>query len=90
MRTLAIGLLVVAAAHADDSFRITVDSANRFGDPYSPTHRLRAERRDGELQVTLSDTTVGTGDLELFLLQHRLDPLVARAGEARLAQEDGR
>lgn len=28
-------------------------------------------------------------DLELFLLQHRLDPLVARAGEERLAGEAG-
>ena len=53
-------------ATAARGFRIAVDSASRFGDPYSPTHRLTS-RRDGErLEVTLADSTA-RGDFELFL-----------------------
>ena len=38
--------------------------------------------------ATASPLDRGRRDLELFLLQHRLDPLLARTGEQRLAQED--
>src|SRR2546427_40630 len=43
-----------------------VDSAARFGDPYSPTHRLSASRRDDRIELTLADSST-RGDLELFL-----------------------
>src|SRR5256885_12433538 len=43
-----------------------VDSAARFGDPYSPTHRLSTNRSDNRIELTLADTTP-RGDLELFL-----------------------
>src|SRR6266700_1980126 len=48
------------------SFRLQLDSAARFGDPYSPTHRLTTSRGGDRLELTLADTTVG-GDLELLL-----------------------
>src|SRR5713101_9336248 len=35
-----------AGAAASASFRMQVDSAARFGDPYSPTHRLSTSRSD--------------------------------------------
>src|SRR5574341_677759 len=52
------------------SFRLVVDSAGRFGEPYSPTHRL-STRRDGggggdRLEVTLPDSS-WSGDLEVLL-----------------------
>jgi len=48
------------------SLRIDVDSAARYGDPYSPTHRLDT-RRDGErLTLQLTDRAA-RGDLEIFL-----------------------
>src|SRR5437870_3101528 len=38
---------------APRSFRLEVDSAARFGDPYSPTHQVQLTRRDDRLEVTL-------------------------------------
>jgi Ca-activated chloride channel family protein len=55
-----------AGAAASASFRMQVDSATRFGDPYSPTHRLSTSRSDNRIELTLADTTP-RGDLELFL-----------------------
>src|SRR6266576_2711505 len=55
-----------AGAAASSSFRMQVDSAARFGDPYSPTHRLSTRRSDDRIELTLADTTT-RGDLELFL-----------------------
>ncbi len=60
------------AVGATRSFRLSADSADRFGDPYSPTHQISARRSDGRLEVTLSDTAT-TGNLDLFLpLRQRL------------------
>jgi len=53
-------------AASSSSFRMQVDSAARFGDPYSPTHRLNTSRRDDRIEVALADTATH-GDLELFL-----------------------
>jgi len=55
-----------AGAAASASLRMQVDSAARFGDPYSPTHRLRTSRNDNRIDLTLTETTP-RGDLELFL-----------------------
>src|SRR5216684_5187808 len=54
------------APAASRSFRLQVDSAARFGDPYSPTHRVTTTRSGDGLSVTLADTS-WSGDLELFL-----------------------
>lgn len=54
------------AAGAARSVRLTVDSADRFGDPYSPTHQVRTRRADGRLEVTVPDSGA-SGDLDLFL-----------------------
>ncbi len=51
---------------APRSFRLEVDSAARFGDPYSPTHQVQVTRRDNRLDVTLGDGSAG-GDFELLL-----------------------
>lgn len=48
------------------SFRLTADDAERFGDPYSPTHQVHTRRADGRLDVTLADSAT-SGDLDLFL-----------------------
>jgi len=48
------------------SFRLAADGADRFGDPYSPTHQVHTRRADGRLEVTLADSVPG-GDLDLFL-----------------------
>lgn len=48
------------------SFRMQVDSASRFGDPYSPTHQLSIHRGDNRLDLALADTSA-RGDLEMFL-----------------------
>ena len=53
-------------ATAARGFRIAVDSASRFGDPYSPTHRLTSRRDADRLEVTLADSAA-RGDFELFL-----------------------
>lgn len=55
-----------AAAAAATSFRLQVDSAARFGDPYSPTHRLTTRRDSGRLDVGLADSA-GRDNLELLL-----------------------
>ncbi len=55
-----------ARQNAPRSFRLEVDSAARFGDPYSPTHQVRVTRSGDHLDVTLGDTAPG-GDFELFL-----------------------
>src|SRR6266545_1828295 len=52
--------------NAPRSFRLEVDSAARFGDPYSPTHQVQVTRRDNHLEVTLSDNAA-SGDFELLL-----------------------
>ena len=51
---------------ASRSFRLEVDSAARFGEPYSPTHRVAVTRSGGRLAVTLADSS-WSGDLELLL-----------------------
>jgi len=51
---------------ASRSFRLEVDSAARFGEPYSPTHRVSVIRSGGGLAVTLADSS-WSGDLELLL-----------------------
>jgi Ca-activated chloride channel family protein len=55
-----------AGAATSASFRMQVDSAARFSDPYSPTHRLSTSRSADRIDLTLADTTP-RGDLELFL-----------------------
>src|SRR3954463_2186957 len=53
---------------APRSFRLDVDSAAKFGDPYSPTHQVQVSRRDDHLEVTLADNAAGGGgDFELLL-----------------------
>ena len=54
------------AAGATRSFRLSADSGNRFGDPYSPTHQIRTSRSGSRLEVTMADSAT-TGDLDLFL-----------------------
>src|SRR5438128_3182784 len=53
-------------AAAPRGFRIAVDSASRFGDPYSPTHRITSTRDRDRLEIALADAAA-RGDLELFL-----------------------
>ena len=56
---------------APRSFRMEVDSAGRFGDPYSPTHQVQIARRDNRFEITLGDGGGGGGaaggDFELLL-----------------------
>src|SRR6267143_679871 len=52
---------------APRSFRLEVDSAARFGNPYSPTHLVQVTRRDNRLEVTLSEGSAAAGDFELLL-----------------------
>jgi Ca-activated chloride channel family protein len=51
---------------APRSFRVEVDSASRFGDPYSPTHQIQAVRTGDRIDVTLADGAAA-GDFELLL-----------------------
>src|SRR5438128_5158209 len=51
---------------APRSFRLEVDSAAQFGDPYSPTHHVQVARRDSRIEVTLGDAA-NAGDFELLL-----------------------
>src|SRR5712664_1394942 len=51
---------------APRSFRLEVDSAARFGDPYSPTHQVQVTRQGNRLDVSLGDNAAG-GDFELLL-----------------------
>ena len=54
--------------NAPRSFRMEVDSAGRFGDPYSPTHQVQVSRRDNRFEITLADGSAGGGgDFELLL-----------------------
>jgi len=48
------------------TLRLAVDSADRFGEPYSPTQRVTATREGGRLNVAVADST-WRGDLEIFL-----------------------
>src|ERR1043165_8409196 len=49
-----------------------VDSATRFGDPYSPTHQVQVSRQSDHIEVTVGDNAAG-GDFELLLpLAHGL------------------
>jgi Ca-activated chloride channel family protein len=58
---------------APRSLRLEVDSAARFGDPYSPTHQVLVTRRDDRLEVTLGEGSAAAGDFELLLpLAHGL------------------
>jgi Ca-activated chloride channel family protein len=52
--------------HAPRSFRMEVDSAARFGNPYSPTHQVQVARRADRFEITLGDASAG-GDFELLL-----------------------
>ncbi|HEY6091129.1 MAG TPA: VIT domain-containing protein [Gemmatimonadales bacterium] len=57
---------------APRSFRMEVDSATRFGDPYSPTHQVQVSRQSDHIEVTVGDNAAG-GDFELLLpLAHGL------------------
>jgi len=58
------------AVGATRSFRLSADSGNRFGDPYSPTHQIRTSRSGSRLEVTMADSAT-TGDLDLFLPLHQ-------------------
>ncbi|HMJ58635.1 MAG TPA: VIT domain-containing protein [Gemmatimonadales bacterium] len=51
---------------APRSFRMEIDSAGRFGDPYSPTHQVQASRTGNHINVTLADGAAA-GDFELLL-----------------------
>ncbi len=51
---------------APRSFRLQVDSAARFGDPFSPTHQVQIHRRDNQIDITLGDNA-SSGDFELLL-----------------------
>jgi Ca-activated chloride channel homolog len=62
------------------SLRVQVDSARRFGEPYSPTHRVNVTRDADRLEITLADTSAG-GDLELFL------PLARGVGMSLVASQ---
>ena len=58
--------------NAPRSFRMDIDSAGRFGDPYSPTHQVQVLRRDNRIEITLAEGSAG-GDFELLLpLAHGL------------------
>jgi len=51
---------------APRSFRMAIDSAARFSDPYSPTHQVQTSRNGNHIDVTLADGAAG-GDFELLL-----------------------
>lgn len=50
---------------ASRSIRLTAEDAASFGNPYSPTHRLRTRRMGDRLEVSVADSV--PGDLDLFL-----------------------
>jgi Ca-activated chloride channel family protein len=47
------------------TFSLLVNDADRFGTPYSPTHRLESRRRDERIEVTVPDGAIG--DIEIFV-----------------------
>lgn len=51
---------------APRSFRLSVDSASRLGEPYSPTHQAQVTRTDNRIDITLPEGASGT-DFELLL-----------------------
>jgi len=51
---------------APRSFHMVVDSADRVGAPYSPTHDVTTSRQGDRLDLTLADSS-WSGDLELLL-----------------------
>ncbi|HJS43305.1 MAG TPA: VIT domain-containing protein [Gemmatimonadales bacterium] len=53
---------------APRSFRLQLDSAGRFGDPFSPTHQVQINRRDNQIDITLGDNaSSGGADFELLV-----------------------
>ena len=54
-----------ARGGSSGTWRLAVPDAARFGVPYSPTHSLTTNRRDGTLEISI-DTRDG-GDIDLFL-----------------------
>lgn len=52
------------------TLRVQVDSADRFGEPYSPTHRIVWSRNGDRREITLADPGA-RGDFELFLPLNR-------------------
>jgi Ca-activated chloride channel family protein len=54
---------------ASFAFSLTLDDADRFGTPYSPTHRLDSRRRGDRLEVTLEDGGApgAGGDVEILV-----------------------
>ncbi len=55
----------IAPLDAPVSFRLVADSGAMFGQPFSPTHELEAERRNGRLVVR--PRSQFSGDFTLFL-----------------------
>src|SRR2546427_5579725 len=51
---------------AQRSFRLEVDSAAQFGDPYSPTHQVQVARRDSRIEVPPGHAA-NAGGFELLL-----------------------
>ncbi len=47
------------------SYQVTIPRADDIGTPYSPTHPVETERRNGRLVLTLSPDA--TGDVDLFI-----------------------
>jgi Ca-activated chloride channel family protein len=47
------------------TFSLLVDDADRFGTPYSPTHRIESARRGDRIEVTVADGA--TGDIEILV-----------------------
>jgi Ca-activated chloride channel family protein len=46
-------------------FKVAVEHAEQFGEPYSPTHRIDSRRSGGRLEITLGPDA--SGDVELLL-----------------------
>ncbi len=47
------------------AFHLTIEHAERLGEPYSPTHRLESRRAGDRLQIAVAPDA--SGDVELFL-----------------------
>jgi Ca-activated chloride channel family protein len=59
-------------AGASRTVRLTAEDAGRYGQPYSPTHRLQSRRSDGRLEVTVADSAPGDLDILLPLVRDRV------------------